>query len=165
MVLVTDLGHDPDDAIALSYLIEHGIVPEFICVSPGFPDKVKAVNGIIEAYDAKSTVMRCSDKESINYDAGKHKLLFGSNKSILIDTIVTESALVIGPPLNIGKNLISKSMVFQGGYSPNSINPIPKFDGLKEVQSFNPCGAKVDFNLLLENVEEKYFVGKKQMMF
>ena len=53
-------------------------------------------------------------------------------------------------------------MVFQGGYSPNSINPLPKFKGIKEVQSFNPSGAKEDFNLLLKSSDIIYkrYVGK-----
>ena len=53
-------------------------------------------------------------------------------------------------------------MVFQGGYSPNSIKPLEKFQGINAVQSFNPSGAKNSFNMLLtsNDIDNKFYVGK-----
>ena len=53
-------------------------------------------------------------------------------------------------------------MFFQGGYSPNSIEPLEKFKGMEAVPSFNPNGAKKDFNKLLESdkIVNKYYIGK-----
>jgi hypothetical protein len=170
MMLVTDIGHDPDDVIALSYLIEHGVTPSCIIVSPGFDQQIKIAGAIILSYGVQLGVQikSASKKENPNYHPGKHKLFkseWGSQGSLdweFLRSITDDSALIIGPAKNCGKKLIFNRMVFQGGYSANSIKPLDKFKNVDSMQSFNPCGAKKDFNLLLENqqIKEKRYVGK-----
>lgn len=168
-ILMTDIGHDPDDAIALSYLIEHNWVPDYIIISPGFPLQVEIAYGICCAYNVNPKFGFFTSKnltDDANYVSGKHSIFTGkkiTSKCLSdIEYISGDESLIIGPATNIGKRLECTKMVFQGGYSPNSINPLPKFKGIKEVQSFNPSGAKEDFNLLLKSSDIIYkrYVGK-----
>lgn len=169
-ILMTDLGHDPDDAIALSYLIEHAWIPSHIILSPGFPLQVEIAAGICEAYGVQPKFGFFTSKhlsDNGNYNPGKHKVFTGKPQktTCLLDdslTIVGHEALIIGPAKNIGGKLKCSRMVFQGGYSPNSIHPLEKFKNINAVQSFNPSGAKDDFNMLLtsKEIDVKMYVGK-----
>lgn len=169
MLLMTDLGHDPDDAIAIAYLIENGKVPDVIILSPGFPTQVKIAAGICMAYDVFPSLFTAQDKQGDgSYNPGKHKMLLGKVWSVgslthpKLNRFIDSEALIIGPAKNLGGKLKCGTMVFQGGYSPNSIKPLEKFRGVLSVQSFNPCGAKNSFNDLLESKEivNKFYVGK-----
>jgi len=169
MLVLTDLGHDPDDAIALSYLIEHNKIPDVIILSPGFPKQVEIATGICDIYDIAPTIITCKDGlDDGKYNPGKHKVFTGRSHNTFslthskLNAFIESEALIIGPPTNLGNKLKCGTMVFQGGYSPNSIDPLKKFDKIEAVQSFNPCGAKNDFNLLLESREivNKFYVGK-----
>jgi len=92
-------------------------------------------------------------KDIRRYDSLNHPKLLGFQDN---------EASIIGPPKGIGGKLKCGQMVFQGGYSPNSIHPLEKFKNEQWVQSFNPSGAKKDFNLLLESKDIflKMYVGK-----
>lgn len=165
MLILTDLGHDPDDCIAISYLIEHGVIIESIILSPGFDQQVEIAYGLIRSYGIDTEVFRCQDKQSNKYSPGNHSILMGqSGKVSTIDgmSFTSDQALVIGPAKNLGGKLSCREMYFQGGYSPNSISPLEKFSGQTEVQSYNPSGGKTDFNLLLESqdIQYKRYVGK-----
>lgn len=166
---MTDLGHDPDDAIAIAYLIEHGLTPDVIILSPGFPAQVEIAHGLCDAYDWYPTLCTAQDKQGDgNYHPGKHKLFMGEDRNSMplthpaLNKFIDEYALIIGPAKNLGGKLKCGTMVFQGGYSPNSIEPLEKFKGVHAVQSFNPCGSKNNFNMLLESDEivHKMYVGK-----
>lgn len=170
-ILMTDIGHDPDDAIALAYLIEHNWIPDYIVISPGFPLQVEIACGICDSYNVRPKFGFFTSSyltDNPNYTVGKHSVFTGKKvtyKCLLdndIKHISGNESLIIGPAKNIGKKLTCTKMVFQGGYSPNSINPLPKFKGIKEVQSFNPSGAKEDFDLLLKSsdIMHKMYVGK-----
>lgn len=170
-ILMTDLGHDPDDAIALSYLIEHGWIPDHIILSPGFPLQVEIAVGICDAYGVQPKFGFFTSKSltnNENYNPAKHKVFIGKTQktTCLLDdkvtSIIGHEALIIGPAKNIGGKLKCSKMVFQGGYSPNSIKPLEKFKNIKAMQSFNPSGAKNDFNMLLtsKEIDVKMYVGK-----
>lgn len=167
---MTDLGHDPDDAIALSYLIEHNTIPSTIILSPGFPEQVQIAKGILDTYEIDGiTLIIAQDKQnSKNYHPGKHKSLMVKNKPLVTSlthepiSFTENEVLIIGPAKNLGGKLTANTMFFQGGYSPNSTKPLEKFKGVDAVQSFNPCGSKNNFNMLLESddIKEKYYIGK-----
>lgn len=169
MLIMTDLGHDPDDAIAISYLIEHNCIPDSIILSPGFPIQVEIAAGLCDLYKIKPNLITAKDlKSNGKYIPGKHKILLGKSYGSFplthpkLNSFVESKALIIGPATNLGDKLKCGTMVFQGGYSPNSIKPLDKFAGVEAVQSFNPCGAKNNFNKLLESKEIycKMYVGK-----
>jgi len=168
---MTDLGHDPDDAIALAYLIEHNKIPDAIVLSPGFPQQVQIARGILLEYNVTwPTVIVAQDKQLCGgYHPGKHQALMITDGEA--DMSLThekfqyfqeQEALIIGPAKNLGNKLRCQKMVFQGGYSPNSICPLDKFEKREAVQSFNPSGSKNNFNQLLESpdIKERFYVGK-----
>jgi hypothetical protein len=162
LLLHTDIGHDPDDVIALAYLVENGYTPDIITVTPGFPEQCSIVRGVLEDYDISYPDVMAVSSPTKTYEAGKHKIFIsGDHKYAPMEKIEMDSCVVIGPPKNIGEMRTTR-LVFQGGYSPNSINPLPKFQGIPAVQSFNPSGAREDFKKLVdsENIKLKRFVGK-----
>lgn len=169
--LHTDIGHDPDDVVALCYLIENGYIPTSVSISPGYVQQMGIVQGIFKDYGlSPPTFYRSkSNPDSSKYVYGPHskltKLLTiaGTFCRKLEDCVIEcDSALIIGPAINLGGRLVADRMVFQGGYSPNSINPLEKFKGQMSVQSFNPSGAKKDFASLRDSkdIRRKYYVGK-----
>lgn len=165
MFLFTDLGHDPDDAIALSYLIEHNKYPSIIILFPGFDEQVRILSTILTSYEIEARIYTAMQKFNTNYFCGKHQIFLSKNKmpsKPISQTFKVNEALIIGPPLNLGGKLESQMMVFQGGFSPNSFPPLPKFENVTAVSSHNPCNAINDFNQLLESdkIKNKYYVGK-----
>ena len=47
MILHTDIGHDPDDAIALAYLCERWASFEAVGIHPGYQEQASIVHEII----------------------------------------------------------------------------------------------------------------------
>lgn len=166
MILITDFGHDPDDAIALSYLIEHGVIPEYIVLTPGHYDQTKCLNGFLCLYNLDIPIIRAMSCEFNNYNSGKHKLFFKDEEietDLLscVDKLLFKKGLVIGPPKNVSNRIWCDEIYIQGGYSPNSIKPLEKFIGIKSAPSFNPGGAHSDFEWLLKQTNNgRYLVGK-----
>lgn len=164
----TDFGHDPDDAIALAYLIEHGKIPDAIGVTPGHLQQLESLEGFLESYKLNTPIFRSREPEwNNNFTTGKHKIFNQNTLPVAttyneIDKVQVKEALIIGPPKNLGPVLQCDSLYFQGGYSPNSIKPLDKFKGLQAVPSFNPGGSKNDFNQILDNqnIYAKRFIGK-----
>lgn len=173
-LLHTDFGHDPDDAIALAYLIEHNACPDIIGITPGHIQQNESLSGLINKYwddcrvrlnNAAYTSKNVEYKN--DYTTGKYKIFNDSTllninlETSELSTLSITKAIIIGPPKNIG-NLQCEEIFIQGGYSPNSINPLAKFRHETFVQSFNPSGAKIDFNKIVEstNIKTKYFIGK-----
>lgn len=165
----TDFGHDPDDAIALAYLIEHGVTPNCISITPGAWEQELALTGFLESYFQTSWLVGNIDLEKSTRNAkhveiGKHKIFYTNFKRIFfpIENKEVDKALIIGPAKNVGGTLNCKELYFQGGYSPNSIVPLPKFRGKQSVPSFNPNGARKDFDQLLttQDIEKRYYIGK-----
>jgi len=161
----TDFGHDSDDAIALAYLIEHGYIPHTIGITPGFFQQNLALCGLLQSYDVTIQQYYTSEvgKVSDTFNHGKHKMF--DAKEILYPHCtnwIFDKVLIIGPAKNIGHKVKCEELFFQGGYSPNSVASLAKFEGVQAVQSFNPSGAKTDFNKLLESpdIKHKYYIGK-----
>lgn len=161
--LHTDIGHDPDDAVALAYLLEKGYVPDYISITPGYIEQSSIVHRIMGEYGVqeRATYFKVSEPTK-QYDPGKHKLLLASPFYLEpIVSIPSTDAIVIGPPKSLGEKLKTKKLWFQGGYSPNSIKPLEKFVGRDSVQSFNPSGAREDFKKIVDSdIQEKRFIGK-----
>lgn len=165
MLILTDIGHDPDDAIALSYLIENDKKIDYIIIFPGHFDQIKIASSILKSYKLQIPLFVTDCDLETKYEAGKHSVFLSKatfSYQILESNFEVNEALIIGPPHNLGNKLKANKMVFQGGYSPNSIHPLPKFQDIQAIHSHNPCHAKTDFNLLLETKEiaSKYYVGK-----
>ena len=168
-LLHTDLGHDPDDAIAIALLCENGYIPDELVLHPGYHDQINIAQRIYNQYCLLGHPPTCctkADCDSSKYVPGKHsvflqKLVHRFARYPMPTNFVVDRALVIGPPLGLG-DIECNQLFMQGGYSPNSIVPLEKFKGMKAVPSYNPNGAKKDFNKLVESkkIKEKYFIGK-----
>lgn len=171
MILYTDIGHDPDDAIALAFLCEHRVSFESVGIFPGYQKQASIVMqitgelwGVGEPYVFRNS--EPSKEKEDAYNPGKHSTIGEEYFRHLVfpieDSIVTDKALIIGPAKGLGKRLECDEMYFQGGYSPNSIEPLEKFRGITEVQSYNPSGAREDFKELLasDKIKRKYYIGK-----
>lgn len=182
MIICTDFGHDPDDAITLAYLIENRYPIHTIILTPGHIQQQESLCGFLYSYykdpnlnfnihSLNENITHIQTKLQIydeKFTTGSHRIFDQNileNSELLEDYDVLDyhqTSLIIGPPLGLGDKLKCKYMFFQGGYSPNSIKPLDKFNGRSSVSSYNPNGAKKDFNKLLEskNIEYKYFIGK-----
>ncbi|HRA10103.1 MAG TPA: hypothetical protein PKX31_00460 [Chitinophagaceae bacterium] len=168
ILLHTDLGHDPDDAIALAYLIENNAVPNIIGLSPGHLQQNEILTTIINSYDISYPKLYNSKDVEYNekFSYGKHKDFSGNcllpTEDLSELDLTVDRALIIGPHKNIGNKLSCNELFFQGGHCPKSIRPLEKFKNLHSVQSFNPSGAREDFKRIVdsENIKSKYFVGK-----
>jgi hypothetical protein len=170
-LLHTDLGHDPDDALTIRYLLEHGYVPSIVGLFPGYSSQVSILNALYHDYFPLSipdeiyvSNITTAEKEK-NYNPGKHKMFLNNHRYARVQInkpVVVDKALIIGPAKNLGDNLECEEMYFQGGYSPNSVEPLEKFKGINEIQSFNPSGAREDFKKLLKSdkIKRKYYIGK-----
>lgn len=164
-LLHTDLGHDPDDAITIAFLLQHGYIPDIVGLIPGYYEQVEIANSIFNDFSLSGPNYYMSGKPEKSYHPGKHKIFLSDDFKCQyseIKPMSIERALIIGPAKNLGNNLECEEMFFQGGYSPNSINPLEKFKDMKEVQSYNPSGAREDFKRLLasDRIKRKYYVGK-----
>ena len=168
-LLHTDFGHDPDDAIALAYLIEHGYVPNRISISPGAAEQKQALTGFLDLYRETHWLsgdvdLCCNIIDPKDVNVGKHRLFFNGARRVffpLPEPLCADKALIIGPAKGY-ENLECEELFFQGGYSPNSIKPLEKFAGKQAVQSFNPNGTGKDFMKIVNStkIDRKYFVGK-----
>lgn len=168
-LLSTDLGHDPDDAIAISFLCENGYIPHELVLHPGYHEQIDIASRIYNQYSLfgiPPTSCTKANCESGKYNPGKHsiflqKLVHKFARVPINNNLVVDRALIIGPALGLG-NIECNQLFMQGGYSPNSIEPLEKFKGMTSVPSFNPNGAKKDFNEIVESkkIKEKYFIGK-----
>lgn len=167
LLLHTDIGHDPDDIIALSYLISRGdYVPSIVSINPGFREQALIVDSIYREFGLSRPTIYTSSYPTKTYQKTSKLdqiLSYGKDDSIELspsDPIECSTALVIGPPK--GLNIKCHRMIFQGGYSPNSVSPLEKFKGRSAVQSFNPSGAKADFISLRDSdlINRRYYVGK-----
>jgi len=166
----TDFGHDPDDAIAIAYLIEHCLIPNIIGITPGHFQQEVAMTGFLNCYDetnyfADIELYKSSSVEyNPSFNIGKHYIFNSGSKYVFFppNDMKVDKALIIGPAKNIGDKLECEELYFQGGYSPNSRHKLAKFNNLVDVQSFNPGGAKEDFIKLVnsDKIAKKYFVGK-----
>lgn len=164
---MTDIGHDPDDIIALSYLISRGdYVPSVVFINPGFSEQALIVDSIYRQFGLdRPTIYRSAIPTKV-YQKSKaldEIISLGEDDSIELcpyAPIECATALVIGPPK--GLNIKCNKMVFQGGYSPNSVVPLEKFSGQMSAPSFNPNGARRDFLYLRDTdlINKRYYVGK-----
>lgn len=161
--LHTDIGHDPDDAVALSYLIEREFIPMYISITPGYSEQCAIVRRILREYGVEPGVALYGVSQSHKkYEAGKHSFLI-DNPTVLnpIKSLRSTDLVVLGPAKNLSGKIKTERLWFQGGYSPNSIKPLEKFSGRDSVQSFNPSGAREDFKKIVDSdIPEKRFIGK-----
>ena len=90
----TDFGHDPDDAIALAYLIEHEYIPSIIGLTPGHLQQNMALSGFLNGYRLWHLPIQyyCSELVMWNntFYTGKHKIFEDEIRLLLLCLSVFE---------------------------------------------------------------------------
>lgn len=186
LIVETDIGHDPDDFFAISYLISSGVNIRAILISPGDPDQIAIAKFLCEEVGLKIPIGASkTDRTKLSSGSIHHKLLKkyryplnekadGLGCDILKDVIrnYPESELfIIGPVSSIGKYMANypethfKKATMQGGFLPYSLHePLysnSNFIDKDWMPTFNLNGDRPAGIAFLEgNIGERRLAGK-----
>lgn len=185
LIVETDIGHDPDDFFAISYLIAAGVNIRCILISPGDPDQI-AIAKLLCKECGLDIPIGISHKDRTKNSSGSihHELLKkyklpleakadGMGTDILKDVTrnYPDSELfIIGPVASIGKFIGENNAEFsratmQGGFLPYSLHT-PKtinedFVGKESKPTFNLNGDRPNgVNFLNGKIAHRQLVGK-----
>lgn len=187
LIISTDLGHDPDDFFAITYLIAAGVNVRALVVDPGDPDQL-AIAHFIRSECSLDFPIACGKLNRMNNSSGSihHDLLKKYRRGLaeksdgLGEVIIKETLdkfpqaelFTIGPPRSVGKFLrenpgtkITRS-VMQGGFLPYShhnfsANIYPDMADKLMMPTFNMNGDREGtWSLLSGNIDERRFIGK-----
>lgn len=186
LIIETDIGHDPDDFFAISYLIAAGVNIRAILISPGDPDQI-AIAKFLCKETGLDIPIGTSKENRTKLSSGSihHDLLNqyglpleakadGLGVDILEDVVrnYPDSELfVIGPVTSLGKYLAKhpdtqfSRATMQGGFLPYTIYQ-PKvqnsdFLGAENMPTFNLNGDRPNgLNFLNANILDRRMVGK-----
>jgi len=180
IVLETDIGRDPDDLIALLYLIHKGLAPNVVCITPGDTDQI-AIADFVRTYFGLNfhiKIPKGNREKRIGKSSsgGTHyKLLkmYGADLSCQDDGEITINdmcrVLSIGPMTNLrelfgGKEHLMADVVIQGGFCPYSIATpsikLEKFVGKESMPTFNFNGDHSAADWMFNTTAFKRYVGK-----
>ena len=183
LVIETDLGHDPDDYFAITWLLAAGIDVKAIIVTPGHDFQVKLASAIagdkIKVYKTGQPSKVVREFAAFNKTITDRfaptisdaPLPFVDNGTVLHNRIgPIDDLLILGPAKStleaINHNIPIKFVLMQGGFMPYreyeyepSIR-LEKFEGKESVPSFNPNGCVDAVKLLPYHAKRSRFVGK-----
>lgn len=180
LIVETDLGHDPDDFFAITYLLAAGVQIDAILVAPGDPDQLAIAQLIRDEASPKTLIGSNVGRTKHSSGSIHHDLLkrygrsldgkgdhFGDTVIRMVATPDTE-AFVIGPVSNIGAHLRSgapfKRATMQGGFVPYSrYRPevtLDKFEDASWMPTFNLNGDIKGAKAFLEADMPRQMVGK-----
>lgn len=186
LVIETDLGHDPDDFMAICYLVSAGVDIKSIFITPGDPDQIAIGKFLVDYLGINAKVYASMPDRNKCSSGGVHiKILqkygyplvdtpddFSKAYDSIINSPPQTEFFVIGPPTALGtffeKNIYMwwKRLVMQGGFIAYDEHNLPcekldKFMGKTTVPSFNPGGAiKQTLTILQTPIRERKFVSK-----
>jgi len=186
LIVETDIGHDPDDFFAISYLIAAGVNIRAILISPGDPDQIAIARFLCEETGLKIPIGTSkTDRTKLSSGSIHHQLLKeyhyplerkadGLGVDIIQDIVAAypESELfIIGPVSSVGKYMSKhpethfKRATMQGGFLPYSLygprQPHFDFEGKNWMPTFNLIGDRpAGIAFLSGNIGERRMVGK-----
>lgn len=186
LIIETDIGHDPDDFFAISYLAAAGVDIRAILISPGDPDQIAIARflckeiGINIPIGASKLDRAKLSSGSIHHDFLKKYHYPLEEKaddlgSEIIKSVISEfpdsELFVIGPVSSVGKYINENPAVsfrratMQGGFLPYSLHmpKSPKQDFIDKhwVPTFNLNGDRPNaLNYLNANIGKRQMVGK-----
>ncbi len=182
LIVETDLGHDPDDLFAITYLLATGVQIDAILVTPGDPDQL-AIAELIRAEASPNTSIGAShlgraklSSGSIHHDMLKRygrdlhhsgNVMRSDSLMKLLKTPETE-LFVIGPLSGTGPYLEQgtpfKCATMQGGFVPYSMYrpevTLDKFEDAKWMPTFNLNGDIKGAKAFLAAPMPRQMVGK-----
>lgn len=183
LVIETDIGHDPDDFFAISYLIAAGVNVKAICVTPGDPDQLAIARFVADETGLDIPICASKlDREKRSSGSIHHDLLKRYGRPLdakpdglgreLLKGVLTEDTevFVIGPVSSVGGFLADHPdfkicrATMQGGFAPYSIHRpqivLEKFQGKEWVPTFNLNGDRKAGVRFLDGVKDLRMVGK-----
>ncbi len=186
MIIETDIGHDPDDFFAISYLIASGVNVRAILISPGDPDQIAIAKFLCEKVGIKIPIGSSKmDRTKLSSGSIHHDLLKkykypleqksdGLGADIIQDVIKSHpdsELFIIGPVSSVGKYMAAhpethfKRATMQGGFLPYSLQSPQKphldFIGKEWMPTFNLNGDRpAGVTFLSGNIGERRMVGK-----
>jgi pyrimidine-specific ribonucleoside hydrolase len=181
LIVETDLGHDPDDFFAITYLLAAGVQIDAIFVTPGDPDQLAIAQLIRDEASPKTLIGSDIGRTKMSSGSIHHDMLkrygrslqghadhFGDTVMRMAATFETE-AFVIGPVSNIGAYLGNggpsfKRATMQGGFVPYSkYRPevtLDKFETASWMPTFNLNGDIKGAKAFLSANMPRQMVGK-----
>jgi inosine-uridine nucleoside N-ribohydrolase len=186
LIIETDIGHDPDDLFAISYLIAAGVNVRTILISPGDPDQIAIAKLLCDRVGLKIPIGTSKENRtklssgSIHHDLlKKYKYPLeakadGLGSDILEDVVKNypdSELFVIGPVSSIGKYIerhpdfqFSRATM-QGGFLPYSLHKPavinPFFEESDWLPTFNLNGDRpASVRFLEANIKDRRLVGK-----
>lgn len=178
-IIETDLGHDPDDILAICHLVEAGHTIAGIGLVPGAPEQVKLATGLrrslnmdfpvgVSKLDAKQEKVGVHDTiiKTYGWRDTKHDGLSQDVFRSVFEKEPDVSVLIIGPAPGIGKvaHLCKKEVFFQGGFLPYNLHQptvvVDKFVGQEAVPTFNFNGDRKAVDAILAADCKRRFCGK-----
>lgn len=172
LYIETDIGHDPDDVIALRYLMLKGVDIKGIIIMPGYAYQYAMARKVCPGVPLYGSERR-DNKESHCFSK-LYKRMIADNKNGCYDIHTKDlkdntgaDLLVIGPPKNAEfytKGVSINRTVFQGGFIPYSVHrpkiTLDKFESLEYNQSFNPGGCREGVELIKAATSQIEWVPK-----
>jgi inosine-uridine nucleoside N-ribohydrolase len=190
LIILTDLGHDPDDFFAICYLIAAGVNIRAIDVHPGDPDQLAFAHFIREECGLDFVISAAKEKRTKESSGSVHHHLLKKYGYALsgesdcwgmtsifktLETYPDSELFIIGPatsfknygelPFNLIKDHKISRATMQGGFLPYCYHApavrLDKFENQFTVPTFNLNGDKNAGKFFVESdIPEKRFVGK-----
>lgn len=183
LIIETDIGHDPDDFFAITYLLAAGVQIDAILVTPGDPDQLAIAGLLRDELTPRTVIGAVPGRTKHSSGSIHHDLLKRYGRSLDGQADCTgeqvfelksiqpgeSQAFVIGPPTHIGRYLKSgrtpfQRVTIQGGFAPYSVyRPslvLDKFEGKDWMPTFNLNGDVEGAKTLLAAPMERQLVGK-----
>lgn len=186
LIVETDIGHDPDDLFAISYLIAAGVNIRAILISPGDPDQIAIARFLCKEFGLNIPIgVSKTDRTKLSSGSIHHELLKEYNCPLeekadglgvdIIQNVIANypdsELFVIGPVSSIGKYMAKypethfKRATMQGGFLPYSLhrpkNQHSDFEGKNSMPTFNLNGDRISgVTFLSGNIGKRQIVGK-----
>lgn len=182
LIVETDLGHDPDDFFAITYLLAAGVQIDAILVTPGDPDQLAIAQLIRDQCSPHTWIGATGNRTKLSSGSVHHDMLKRYGKSFYAEAdvlgnkvfgmIKTEECevFVIGPVTHIGAYLNQqwgppfKRATMQGGFVPYSMYrpevTLDKFEDSCWMPTFNLNGDIKNAKVFLSANMPRQMVGK-----
>lgn len=186
LIIETDLGHDPDDLLAICYLVSAGVKIRLITIVPGDPDQIAIAQLLRDRLGLDCPIGASKlDRDKLSSGSIHHDLLYRYDRPlqakpdgqghVLVEQTLAKypdcEFLAIGPVTSIGTFLGEHKhktrATMQGGFLPYRLNPhahlamwLPKFIDQEWVPTFNLNGDRKAALKFITADLDRQFVGK-----
>ncbi len=182
LIIETDLGHDPDDFFAITYLLAAGVDIALILITPGDPDQIAIARLICDECSPRTRIgVPKLGRTKLSSGSIHHEMLkrYGRSLTAEADEVGTraiylsyrpdDELFIIGPVTSVGAYLKDRPSDFkratmQGGFvSYTAFRPsvvLPQFEGKSFMPTFNLNGDRKGAEAFLAADLKRQMVGK-----